>query len=102
MEDLPDETEVCFAYPVATGARPLICCVQDIELIHSRLNSTSISKLGLPRFGGHLKRLCLRQNFISHLDPDIFGALEKMEDLDFYDNKIKHVGSALNNMSNLT
>ncbi|KAI0822466.1 L domain-like protein [Trametes gibbosa] len=83
LEDLPDETE-------------------DIELIHSRLNSNSVNKLGLPRFGGHLKRLCLRQNFISHVDPDIFGALTELEELDFYDNKIKHVGSALNNMSHLT
>ncbi|TBU49846.1 L domain-like protein [Dichomitus squalens] len=83
LEDLPDETT-------------------DIELIHSRLNSNSVSKLGLQRFGPHLKRLCLRQNFISHLDPEIFGALTKLEDLDFYDNKIKHVGTALNNMTNLT
>ncbi|KAL7279020.1 hypothetical protein ACG7TL_006853 [Trametes sanguinea] len=83
LEDLPDETE-------------------DIELIHSRLSSASVSKLGLQRFGKHLKRLCLRQNFISHLDPEVFNALTAIEDLDFYDNKIKHVGSAFNNMSNLT
>ncbi|KAM5538539.1 hypothetical protein V8D89_007872 [Ganoderma adspersum] len=83
LEDLPDETE-------------------DIELIHSRLNSNGIGKLGLPRFGAHLKRLCLRQNFISHLDPEVFGALTALEDLDFYDNKIKHVGTALNNMADLT
>ncbi len=75
--------------------------MQDIELIHSRLSSNTISKLGLQRFGGHLKRLCLRQNFITHVDPEVFGALKKLEDLDFYDNKIKHVGAALNNMSDL-
>ncbi len=75
---------------------------QDIELIHSRLNSNGIGKLGLPRFGAHLKRLCLRQNLISHLDPEVFGALTALEDLDFYDNKIKHVGTALNSMANLT
>ncbi|KAI0649258.1 L domain-like protein [Trametes meyenii] len=83
LEDLPNETE-------------------DIELIHSRLSSATISKLGLPRFGKHLKRLCLRQNFITHLDPDVFGPLTQIEDLDFYDNKIKHVGTALSKMSNLT
>ena len=75
---------------------------QDIELIHSRLNSNGVGKLGLPRFGAHLKRLCLRQNFISHLGPEVFGALTALEDLAFYDNKIKHVGTALNNMANLT
>ncbi|KAI0691521.1 hypothetical protein C8T65DRAFT_711482 [Cerioporus squamosus] len=71
LEDLPDETE-------------------DIDLNHSRLSSASVEKLGLPRFGEHLKRLCLRQNLISHL-----------EDLDLYDNKIKHIGSAFNNLTNL-
>ena len=60
-----------------------------------------MDKLGLPRFKDHLKRLCLRQNFISHLDPQIFGPLARLEDLDLYDNKIKHVGTAFNNLANL-
>ena len=75
---------------------------QDIELINSRLNSNSLQHLGLPRFGGHLKRLCLRQNLISHIEPEMFDALTQLEEIDLYDNKIKHVGTALNNMSNLT
>ncbi|KAH9945243.1 L domain-like protein [Epithele typhae] len=82
LEDLPDNTE-------------------DIELIHARLNSASVEKLGLPRFGGHLKRLCLRQNFITHVNSEVFGALTALEDLDLYDNKIKHVGTALNTLKSL-
>ncbi len=75
--------------------------MQDIDLNHSRLNSASVEKLGLPRFREHLKRLCLRQNLISHIDPAVFNALTKLEDLDLYDNKIKHVGTAFNNLTNL-
>ena len=75
---------------------------KDIELIHARLNSASVDKLGLQRFGGHLKRLCLRQNFITHVNPEVFGALTALEDLDLYDNKIKHVGTAFNNLTKLT
>ncbi|KAI0749584.1 L domain-like protein [Daedaleopsis nitida] len=74
---------------------------EDIDLNHARLNSASVAKLGLPRFKEHLKRLCLRQNFISHLDPEIFGTLTKLEELDLYDNKIKHVDTTFNNLTNL-
>lgn len=76
--------------------------MQDIDLNHSRLNSASVEKLGLPRFHEHLKRLCLRQNLISHIDPAVFGPLTQLEDLDLYDNKIKHVGTAFNNLTKLT
>lgn len=98
LEDWPDETEV--------DQRPLITlsCIltslKEIELIHSRLSS--VSNLGLPRFAGHLRKLCLRQNYISVLDPEIFGTLKLLEDLDLYDNKIKHVGDALNSLSQLS
>ena len=68
--------------------------------MHSRLKT--LDNLRLERFAAHLKRLGLRQNFISHLDPDVFGPLTKLEELDFYDNKIKHVGTALNTMTDLT
>ncbi len=61
-----------------------------------------MDKLGLPRFKDHLKRLCLRQNFISHLDAQIFSTLAQLEDLDLYDNKIKHVGTAFNGLTKLT
>ncbi|KAF7970841.1 hypothetical protein HWV62_22798 [Athelia sp. TMB] len=41
-------------------------------------------------------------NFISFLDPEVFSLLTEMEEMDFYDNKLKTVGDALNNMPKLT
>jgi len=81
LEDLPDETE-------------------EIELIHSRLSS--ISHLGLPRFAPYLRKLCLRQNHISVLDPEVLNKLEALEELDVYDNKIKSVDDALITLSKLS
>ncbi|KAI0049764.1 L domain-like protein [Auriscalpium vulgare] len=80
LEDFPDETE-------------------DLNLIHARLSS--LDKLRLERFAAHLQRLCLRQNFISQLDPAIFSLLTKLEELDMYDNKLKGVGDALNTLESL-
>ncbi|KAJ3505604.1 hypothetical protein NLJ89_g7329 [Agrocybe chaxingu] len=77
LSDFPDETE-------------------ELELLHSRIGS--LAGLRLSRFAGHLKKLCLRQNFISHLDPEVFHQLTKLEELDLYDNKIKGVGEALDNL----
>ena len=72
---------------------------KEIELIHSRLNS--VSKLGLPRFGGHLRKLCLRQNYITSLDPEVMHPLEKLVELDIYDNRLKNVDDALTTLRNL-
>ena len=72
---------------------------QEVELVHSRLKA--LSHLNLQRFGKHLKKLCLRQNFISILDPEIFSALSELSELDLYDNKIKHVGSCLESLPHL-
>lgn len=44
---------------------------------------------------GNLKKLCLRQNLIATLDPEIFSALTALEELDLYDNKLKGVDGAL-------
>jgi protein phosphatase 1 regulatory subunit 7 len=74
--------------------------IQDLELVHSRL--ATLEKLRLPRFAASLKRLCLRQNFITKLDPDIFGTLTNLEELDLYDNQLKTVGGALDRLTNLT
>jgi Leucine-rich repeat (LRR) protein len=74
--------------------------VKELDLVHSRLSS--LERLRLPRFATHLQRLCLRQNFISSLDPEIFSLLTKLVELDLYDNKIKHIGDALNNLTALT
>lgn len=71
---------------------------QEIELIHSKLSS--ISKLNLPRFT-RLKKLCLRQNFISALDPEALSPLTELEELDLYDNRIKHVSNGLDTLTNL-
>jgi protein phosphatase 1 regulatory subunit 7 len=57
--------------------------------LHSRIKS--LANLRLPRFAAYLKKLCLRQNLISHLDPDIFHQLTLLEELDLYDNRVKHV-----------
>ncbi|KAF8639416.1 hypothetical protein AX17_001506 [Amanita inopinata Kibby_2008] len=80
LVDFPDETE-------------------DLELTHLRIGS--LTNLRLPRFARYLKRLCLRQNLISHLDPEGFHTLTLLEELDLYDNKIKHLGNALDKLSNL-
>ncbi|KAG1804239.1 uncharacterized protein BJ212DRAFT_1394370 [Suillus subaureus] len=81
LEDFPDETD-------------------ELELVHSRLSS--LANLRLDRFARHLRKLCLRQNAISHLDPEVFKLLTQLEELDLYDNKLKTVGDTLDDMSALT
>jgi protein phosphatase 1 regulatory subunit 7 len=68
--------------------------------VHSRIGN--LDELRLPRFANHLKKLCLRQNHVSRLDPEVFHQLTKLEELDLYDNKIKDPGTALDNLKNLT
>lgn len=67
--------------------------LQELELMHLRIGS--LENLHLERFKDHLKKLCLRQNFISHLDPTTFQQLTNLEELDMYDNKLKTIGDAL-------
>ncbi|KAK5074217.1 protein phosphatase regulatory subunit Sds22 [Lithohypha guttulata] len=60
---------------------------EDIDLVHCRISS--IPSLRLERFP-KLKRLCLRQNAIEHIQcPSELG--ETLEELDLYDNLIKHI-----------
>lgn len=73
---------------------------EELNIPHSRISSCT--PLGLPRFAAALKRLCLRQNFIQTLETADFGPLKSLEDLDLYDNKIKHLGDALNGHDQLT
>lgn len=68
--------------------------------MHSGISA--LENLRLARFAGHLKRLCLRQNFISILDPAVFNQLTLLEELDLYDNKLKAVSDSLNSLSNLS
>lgn len=99
LAELPDETEVhIIASVYLTNFSSL--CDKELDLVHSRLSS--LERLRLTRFSAHLQRLCLRQNIIAHLDPEIFTHLTKLGDLDLYDNKIKHIGDALNNLKELT
>lgn len=59
----------------------------DIDLVHCRIGS--IPSLRLSRFTT-VERLCLRQNAIPTIQfPERFG--QKLQDLDLYDNLIKHV-----------
>ncbi|PPQ67525.1 hypothetical protein CVT25_006066 [Psilocybe cyanescens] len=81
LSEFPDETE-------------------DLELVHSKIGS--LDGLRLARFAEYLKRLCLRQNFISILDPETFHQLTKLEELDLYDNKLKSVGDSLDKLSHLS
>jgi Leucine-rich repeat (LRR) protein len=62
---------------------------QDLQLQHLRLKSSSLPLLRFPRFGPHLKRLCLRQNELtSPLPPDALEGLTQLEELDCYDNRL--------------
>ncbi|EKM78738.1 hypothetical protein AGABI1DRAFT_75193 [Agaricus bisporus var. burnettii JB137-S8] len=71
----------------------------ELELLHSRIKS--LANLHLPRFAAYLKKLCLRQNLISYLDPDIFHQLTLLEELDLYDNKIRHIDASLDRLQDL-
>lgn len=69
-----------------------------LDLIHLKI--TSLEDLNLGRFK-KLESLCLRQNLITstgavgELPPDT------MEELDFYDNRINHISSKVNQLVNL-
>ncbi|KAK7454657.1 protein phosphatase regulatory subunit Sds22 [Stygiomarasmius scandens] len=73
---------------------------EELELVHARIGS--LDELRLARFANHLTKLCLRQNHISHLDPEVFHLLTKLEELDLYDNKVKDLGNALEKLQNLS
>lgn len=105
LADFPDDTEVCSApTPVPDSIMALAetetdAPPKDLELVHVRIGS--LAGMRLPRFAAHLKRMCLRQNFISQLDPEVFHLLTKLEELDFYDNKLKTIGDALDKLEDL-
>ncbi|KAG9085156.1 hypothetical protein FS749_004647 [Ceratobasidium sp. UAMH 11750] len=86
----PATEDLLAAYPDET---------EDIDLVHARLHT--LANLRLPRFGPHLNRLCLRQNFIAEVGEGDIGALVGLEELDLYDNRLKGVGGALDNLKDL-
>nr|ODN99830.1 enzyme regulator [Cryptococcus depauperatus CBS 7855] len=62
---------------------------EDLQLMHLRLKTPILVPLNFPRFGRHLKKLCLRQNDLtSPLPADALDGLAELEELDFYDNRL--------------
>ncbi|KAF9450342.1 L domain-like protein [Macrolepiota fuliginosa MF-IS2] len=96
LSDFPDETPVRMSSLELRFGADVDGCTSGWFWIGSLAN------LHLPRFAAYLRKLCLRQNLISHLDPEVFHQLTLLEELDLYDNKIKHVGDALDRSQNLT
>ncbi|KAG8827992.1 hypothetical protein FRB91_003743 [Serendipita sp. 411] len=72
---------------------------EEIDLAKSRL--ASCAHLGIPRFANHLKNLCLRANYLSSIEPEVFGPLVNLEEIDFYDNRLKALGNALDGKQSL-
>ncbi|TKY86634.1 hypothetical protein EX895_004273 [Sporisorium graminicola] len=79
-EEIPDDSELLLHYPDTE---------QVIDLGHLRLTTTK--RLGLQRFAGSLKRLCLRQNLLTKIRAKDIGSLTQLEDLDLYDNSIEKI-----------
>ncbi|KAK5780558.1 type 1 protein phosphatase-activating protein SDS22 PWA37_003194 [Arxiozyma heterogenica] len=77
--DLPDDTEV-------------------INLVHLKIKA--LEDLNLIRFT-KLKSLCLRQNLIESISEVDSLPVNTIEDLDFYDNRIKHISKYVNNLVQL-
>lgn len=78
-EDLPDDVE----------------CIDLIQL-----KIRSLEDLNLPRFK-KLTTLCLRQNLIESISEVEVLPVDTLVDLDFYDNRIKHISSNVNTLVNL-
>lgn len=73
--------------------------VEVIDLVHLKIKS--LEDLNLYRFK-NLKQLCLRQNLIESISEVEVLPHDKIVDLDFYDNKIKHISSNVNKLTKLT
>jgi protein phosphatase 1 regulatory subunit 7 len=73
----------------AASSRGHALIKKELQLLHLRLKSAALPQLNFPRFGQHLKRLCLRQNDLtSPLPAEAFEGLGALDDLDFYDNRL--------------
>lgn len=77
--DLPDDTEV-------------------INLVHLKIRA--LEDLNLVRFT-KLTTLCLRQNLVESISEVDSLPLDTMKDLDFYDNRMKHISKNVNNLMHL-
>ena len=100
LADFPDETDVRGLLGHPPHANRICYNAQELELVHCRLKA--LDELHLERFAASLRRLCLRQNAISKLNPEVFHQLTKLEEVDFYDNKLKDVGDAFDKLSVVT
>lgn len=69
-----------------------------IDLVHLKVQA--LEDLNLIRFK-NLKRLYLRQNLIESIAELEVLPLEKMEEIDLYDNRIKHISKSVNLFPNL-
>ncbi|KAF3992466.1 hypothetical protein FT663_00746 [Candidozyma haemuli var. vulneris] len=69
-----------------------------LDLIHLKI--TCLEDLNLARFK-KLESLCLRQNLITSTSAVADLPAETMEELDFYDNRINHISSKVNQLVNL-
>lgn len=70
-----------------------------IDLIHLKIQS--MEDLNLSRFT-KLESLCLRQNLLTSCSDVKSLPAETMEELDFYDNRINHISSSINELIRLT
>lgn len=96
-EVIPDN-DVEYISPDAELTEELPEDVEAIELVHLRIQS--MEDLNLYRFY-RLRALCLRQNLIESMSEVDVLPIETMEDIDLYDNRIKHISSNINKLVNL-
>lgn len=92
QEELPADEELAAEYPDDTTY---------IDLVHLKVHS--LESLHLERFT-HLESLNLRDNLVTSLNylkalPD--SSKESLQELDFYDNRIKHITSHLESFPNI-
>ncbi|KAG8821722.1 hypothetical protein FRC17_009742 [Serendipita sp. 399] len=89
-EEVPTTEDLLAQFPDDT---------EEIDLAKSRL--ASCAHLGIPRFANHLKNLCLRANYLTSVEPEVFAPLTHLEEVDFYDNRLKTLGNALDGKESL-
>ena len=99
LSEFPDDTDVRMWCGLQETLLTSGQTSKELELVHCRIGP--LDELRLSRFAASLRRLCLRQNLVRHLDPETFHQLTNLEELDLYDNRIKHLGNALEKLSGL-
>lgn len=73
---------------------------EEIQLVHCKIQS--LEALNLYKFK-NLKNLCLRTNLIESIsDLESLSLYNTIEEIDLYDNRIKHISKYVNKLTNLT